>query len=390
MERGSHLAPTVTIMRAFVWMLMAATTATGEFAPQRVRFGPGVCGPVDPAYIQAATETGGQPYPVSTAEIGKSSRILEASFLPEMILWASGDREHSYAVPVDPTVARMMFSGTFDATGGSLAVIAPDGTVVQPGDGVEDTPLDCGRIITVDAPASGTWQVRMAPSGRFWLGVRAKSPLSLADAEFVEHDARADDARPVRIEGQPIAGRPATLRLSLSPAIKNPTFQLVSLAARPLETIDLQSADGLEFSGPITVPAEPFRVLVNGRDRSGIPVQRIWPGLFHGELVEVVPPAGHTVAAGTELPVTFTIRNHGPAVRLSLVSSDHRGRIVPIAPQTLALDAGTEGTAIVRLTVPAGARPGSEAGIRVTATSDAAPAVGGFNSASKTFKVIRE
>jgi hypothetical protein len=125
---------TVTIMRPIVLVLMAVISVTSGSASQRVRFGPGVCGPIDPIYIKGATETGGQPFPMSTAEIGKSARIIEASLLSETILWASGDSENSYVVPVDPTVDRMMFSGTFDATGGSLTLIAPDGTVMQQGD----------------------------------------------------------------------------------------------------------------------------------------------------------------------------------------------------------------------------------------------------------------
>ena len=55
------------------------------------------------------------------------------------------------------------------------------------------------------------------------------------------------------------------------------------------------------------------------------------------------------------MPVTFTIRNHGAAVRLRLMALDDRG-IVAVEPQTLELDAGTEGTATVRLAVPADAR----------------------------------
>jgi hypothetical protein len=284
----------------------------------------------------------------------------------------------------------MMFSGTFDATGGSLALIAPDGSVVQQSDRVEDTALNCGRIVTVDAPASGTWQVRIAPTGRFWLSVHAKSDLSLTDAEFVAHDARSAVDRLVKIQGEPIAGRPATLRVYVSSTLKSPTFQLVSLDARPLQSIDLQSTDSQEFSGAITLPTEPFRVLVTGRDESGIRAQRIWPGLFHGEVVEVLPPAGETITAGTQIPVTFTIRNHGPAVRLSLVSSDHRGKVIGVEPPALELAAGAEGIATVQLAVPADARPASEVSIRLTATGDTTAAVGGFNSASKTFTVVRE
>jgi hypothetical protein len=106
--------------------------------------------------------------------------------------------------------------------------------------------------------------------------------------------------------------------------------------------------------------------------------------------VEVIPPAGETMIAGTELPVTFTIRNHGPAVRLSLVSSDQSGKVVAVEPPALELGTGAEGIATVRVTVPADAPPTSKATIRLTASSDAPAAVGGFNSAAKTFTVIRD
>jgi von Willebrand factor A domain-containing protein 7 len=376
-------------MRPIICVLITVIAAASRAESQSVRFGPGVCGPIDPVYVKGATETGGQPFPVSAAEVGKSSRVMEASFLPEMILWASGDRENSYSISVDPTVARVMFSGTFDTTGGSLTLVAPDGTVMPQGERIEDTPLNCGRITTVEAPASGTWQVRMVPTGRFWLRVHAKSELSMTDAEFVEPGVGTESDRLVKIQGQPIASRPATLRVYVSTGIKSPKFQLVSLDARPLLALDLQSTDNREFSGSLTLPTEPFRVLVTGRDESDTQVQRIWPFLFHGEDVEVIPPAGETVIAGAEMPVTFTIRNHGPAVRLSLVSSDHSGKVVAVEPPALELAAGAEGIATVRLTVPADAPPKSKASIRLTATSEGAAAVG-FNSASKTVTVIRD
>ena len=374
-------------MRLAVWVFVAIAAASGSES-QRVRFGPGVCGPIDPVYIQTATETGGQPFPLSTAEVGKSSRLMVSSLVPELLLWASGSMEYSYSIPIDSTVARMTVSATFDATGGALALIAPDGTVIREGDRIEDTVLNCGRIITVDAPASGSWQARVTPTGRFWLKVNAKSGLSLMTAEFVEHDAAPESNRFVRIQGEPIAGRPATLRVQPSSAIRNPTFQLVAIDARPLQALDLQSADTGEFTGAVALPTEPFRVVVKGSDESGLPVQRVWHGLFHAEVIEVVPPGGEqTVAVGSEISVTFTIRNHGPAVRLRLVSSDQRGKVVAVEPPTLELGAGAEGNAAVRLSVPPDAPAKGEVSIRLTASSDPAAAIGGFNSAAKTFTV---
>lgn len=99
-------------MRLIICVLMTMITTGSASESQRVRFGPGVCGPIDPVYIKGATETGGQPFPRRTAEVGQSSRIIEASFLPDMILWASSDSENSYSISFDPTVKRVMFCRT--------------------------------------------------------------------------------------------------------------------------------------------------------------------------------------------------------------------------------------------------------------------------------------
>ena len=379
-----------TNMRLIICTSLALVCASSLVESQRVRYGPGVCGPVDPTYVKLATGTGGQPYPMSPGEIAKSPGPISSSFFKQMILWASADREHLYLIPVDATVTRMMLSGTFDGTGGAVVVTAPDGSLVQQGAGVADSPLNCGRIIVVDTPAAGNWQVRVTPTSRFWFTVRAKSDLALAHAEFVEPAGGSEPGRLVRIEAQPIAGRPSTLRVSLDSRIRNPSFRLVALDARPIQDIDLQSTDGVEFIGTIPLPHEPFRIMVSGQDESGLPVQRIRPGLFHSEPIEIVPPAGTTIAAGTAVPVAFTVRNHGPAVRLSLVAMDDHGTVVTVDPAALDLAAGAESAATVRLVVPANAQPESEATVRLTATSDPNATAGGFNSAKKTFKIVRE
>ena len=378
-------------MRVIVCASLALLCASSPAESQRIRFGPGVCGPVDPAYVMLANGTGGQPYPVSPEELGRSPALMSSSFFKHMILWASADREHSYSIPLDSTVTRLRLAGTFDGTGGRVTVTAPDGALVQQGGaGVADNVLNCGRVMVVDNPAAGNWQVRVAPTSRFWLTAEAASDLSLRGAEFVEPDAGLESGRLVRIQGQPIAGRAATLRVSIDSAIMSPTFHLVSLDAQPIQAVDLQPTDRGEFVGTIDPPGKPFRVMVIGRDQSGLMVQRIRKGLFHSEAIEVVAPAGDTITAGAALPVTFTIRNHGTSVRVSLVAADGRGKVIPVDPPALDLAAGAEGSATVRLLVPADAQPLGEASVRLTATSDATAAGGGFNSAQKTFRVIRE
>ena len=153
---GFRLASVTPNMRLIICTSLALLGASSLVESQRIRYGPGVCGPLDPSYVMVATGTGGQPFPVSPDEIPRSLGPMSSPTLKELILWASGDREHSYLIPVDSTVTRMMLAGTFDGTGGGVTVTAPDGSLVeQGGAGVEDTSMNCGRIVVVDTPKIG-------------------------------------------------------------------------------------------------------------------------------------------------------------------------------------------------------------------------------------------
>ena len=378
----------LSVLSALLLTVFAADPTSGWPAPGLQRqFGPGVCGPVDPVYLESATETGGQPFFLSRAEVMKSARIMGASSQSELMLWASGRGEKTYTVSVDPSVERATFSASFDAAGGTLTVTSPQGVEVRQDERTEDTLLNCGRVITIDKPAVGAWQLRLKPSGRFWLAAKAKSELSLTATEFVQRGGRPGHEGLFRIEGQPIAGRPAMLRVRLSSAAKNPTFGMVSVDAHLLQTVNLKPIGDEEFVGRVTLPDEPFRVVVTGLDESGAQFQRIFAALFHAAVIEVIPPTLDTLVAGTTTPIVFTIRNLGPAVNLTLVASDGRGKIVPVEPPILQLDSGSEGAATVRLAVPADALSESEASVLLTASSDHSSST---NYARKQLTVTRK
>jgi len=364
------------LLAALVFAGAAGGAAPDPARPASVsqrRFGPGVCGPVDPSYISGATATGGQLFFLSTAEISQSARLMSASFNSELLLWAGGEGAKTYSVQIDPSVKRASFSGSFDNTGGTLSVVSPDGVGVQQREKVEDTLLNCGRVVTIESPAAGLWQVAAAPSGRFWLVVHAKTELSIVSTEFVAPGGRPGHEGQFKIQGQPIAGRPARLRVALSSAAKNPAFHFVSIDAQPLLTFALPPESDDEFIGLVTLPDQPFRVMVSGVDGTGSRFQRMFPALLHAEVVEVVPSnRDDTIAAGETTPVTFTIRNLGPAVRLRLTASGARGKLQPVEPSTAQIDSEAELTVTVLVTVPADAAPGSDASVLLTAAGDGA------------------
>jgi hypothetical protein len=214
------------------------------------------------------------------------------------------------------------------------------------------------------------WQLRLAPTGRFWLKVEAKSELSLSDAEFVRLGGRPGHEGLFKIEGQPLAGKPATLRVELTSDATSPTFELVSLDARSLQTIDLQRAGDDEFVGTFVPPAGRFRVVAKGVDQIGLPFQRMRKGVFRGEVIEVIPPVAGRVTPGATTPVTFTVRNYGPPVRLTMTATGDTGTLLPVQPALMRLDQNAQGTATVRVTIPADAAPESVIQVFFTAAGD--------------------
>src|SRR5262245_9202233 len=116
-------------------------------------FGPRKCGPADPSYIRIANETGGQPFFLNPSELGASAHIMSEQSLSdrELIVWANAASENApreYIVPVDSSVKRFTISASFDREGGTLNVIAPDGTVNARPAGSEETILNCAHLLT--------------------------------------------------------------------------------------------------------------------------------------------------------------------------------------------------------------------------------------------------
>lgn len=359
--------------------LVLAGVVSGGFAPSfdlnaavQHRYGPGVCGPVDPFYIKAATMTGGQPFFLSPAEISKSRHIMSASSASELMLWAAGEGTSRYVVQIDPSVTRTSFSATFDHTGGALSVVAPDGITIQPGEKVQDSVLACGRVVTIDSPAAGAWQVAVAPTGRFWLRAHGKTELSIVSTEFVAPGGRPGHEGLFKIPGMPVAGRPAMLRVSLSSAPKRPVFQLASIDAQILEAITLEAESDDEFIGPVTLPDRPFRVLVSGVDDAGTPFQRMFPTLFTGETIEVVPSTRvDTVTAGDVAAISFTVRNVGPTAHLRFTATGAAAKLLPVEPATAELGSGSEIIVTVRVATSPDSAVGSDASVLLTAAADA-------------------
>jgi hypothetical protein len=345
----------VAVLAGTMGRAAADQTGTGR------AFGSGTCGPIDASYVRVANGTGGQPLPLGPTEVGAAAPLMAASFSAETVLWATApltSSGHTITVPVDGVTSRVAFVLSTDGSISDMAITDPSGMLVAAGTGVEAISFGCVRGFAVERPVPGEWTIQAAGAGTYWLVVHARSDLGLDDAAFVQVAGRPAHEGLFRIPGQPVAGRPATLRARVTrEEVTDATFDLVSMSGVQVQTIELSpvtaSSTEEEYVGEIAdLPGIPFRVRVSGRDRTGAVYQRVSRPAFHAATVEVVPPQMVTLARGQRTPMTVSVRSAGTPARLQIVAVLN-ATVLRVEPATLQLSANESRDVTVWAEVPA-------------------------------------
>ena len=306
---------------------------------------------------------------------------MTASFGAETVFWATAPLAaggQTMTVPVDSVTSRVAFVLSTDSSIADMSVTDPRGTPVAAGAGVDAFLFGCVRGFQVERPVAGEWTVRVAGAGAYWLVVHAKSTLGLDDAAFVHVAGRPGHEGLFTIPGQPVRGRPATLRARITREdVVDATFDLVSMSGSRLQAVDLSpvttSSTEEEYVGDIAqLPDVPFRVRVSGRDRTGAAYQRVSGPAFHAATVEVVAPQTLALVRGQRTPVAVSIRNVGARTRLQIVAV-LGATVLRVEPATLQLDTNESRDVTIWADVPASATSSSP-DLVVTAESPTDPA----------------
>ena len=355
----------------------------------------GSCSPIDPNYQKVAAATGGQVFMLDASETSKTFALVKADVRSNPVTIASSagtlGAPREYVVPVDSTQRAITFSTSVLGTHTSTKILRPSGVQVVAGDpGATVTDLSTGKIVTITSPQTGAWKVQIAGSGDFSVAVVGDSLLKFEDFQFVTLAGRVGHGGLFPIFGQPLAGRVQTGMALLSGPFNTAAFRVVSPAGDLLQTINLErgspDASVDAFTGPITTPAGPFRVVVTGVDNSGVAYQRVFSQLFQGQAVSVSSSVTtSTLAAGTTTMIPFVVRNAGSAATYQIAAADGQRFVSGVSPSTLVLEANASGIVQVSVVVPANAMQNSSDAVTVTATNAADPTV--TNGATASFTV---
>lgn len=354
----------------------------------------GSCSPIDPVYKRNTTETGGQLFVIERGQVGSIFSLVAPQVTGdfEPLLLASGllgATPLEFPIAVDTTVRRAVFSASADELGSST-LIRPDGTVVGAGDAgvsiVELTTTEfipvfpffrqfpTGRVVTIELPVAGEWKLRMQGIGDFNVAAQGNTDLSVETFQFVQH---GNPKHPgfYAVNGQPLAGLPATALARVGGPANNPTFEAVGMNGASLQPLPLETghpdADEGDYTGTFDLPATPFRVLVRGTDAAGRAFQRIVAKLIRPQVARVVVDllsVPDRLPVGVTTTLRFSILNVGPTATFDITARDDRGFVRSVSPASVVLDQNGIAAVEVGVLPPAGTPDGTSDRVTVVAT----------------------
>ena len=251
-------ATTLQVLRLAVGILVVAALGGVEVDTSANRLEPAVPSALAAAglsilpYVRITNATGGQVLPLGPSELVAAAPLMTASSGAETVFWATAplaSRSRTISVPVDGVTTRVAFVFSTDGGISDLTITIPRNDRDCCNSWCPDIRIrvraqpHCRRPLDwrVDVPRERQRQVLVRRSCE----KRARTGGCDVRADRRETGARGS----LQIHGQPVAGRPTTLRTRVTREdITDLAFDLVSMSGAPLQPVD---------SSPVTTdPAE--------------------------------------------------------------------------------------------------------------------------------------
>jgi hypothetical protein len=227
---------------------------------------------IDPTFVKGAEATGGQVFLLAPDEMVDPAVLLPASGdHPQTIYRLAGAIDpgvNEIRVPIDSSVESVVFVISVQCLQ-TAEVARPSGAPLAAGEGVTLSNSRALRTMTVKRPEPGLWTLRVAGSGNAAVVVQARSALDIADVQF----AIAGSTAFTRV---PHASVENAVIISLSAPATDVRASIVDGAFRRVAQLPLTIDASTGWYVARFIPGVPeFRVLVEGKDASGVTFQRV-------------------------------------------------------------------------------------------------------------------
>ncbi|NOS99454.1 MAG: hypothetical protein HOP29_02380 [Phycisphaerales bacterium] len=275
---------------------------------------------------------------------------------------ASGVRD--IPIVVDSTIEQLVVAVSME-TKESVTLRSPAGVLLSEGDpGVTVSNFANGCIVSIVAPQPGRWTLQAIGGGAFSMTARAASEIDALSFEFVVESGRAGHEALFPFPGQPLVGGPVLAAANVFGPFVNPSFHMISPTGDEIGVIELATGNPLaapsDFVGTVSLPDQPFLVAVSGEDGNGFPFERVFPGQFRGQSVQVttdadlpMPLSLGLLPLGAKSSPRFHVRNLGPSDTFRVTVTDNRGLVTRAEPSSVSIESGGVATVEVDVVVPA-------------------------------------
>ncbi len=247
---------------------------------------------------------------------------------------------------IDSSVEKIVLNVEMNPLG-TITLFKPDGTEASDADAdITITTTNANKFITVDSPESGKWMIRIQGNAgqSYSLDVSITSDTKIVGFNFVELKGRPAHEAFFPLDGQPLNTTEQYVMLIMAGDIKTIEIHLVSLDGNKLKKIELTeiSKDDIssEYAGKVSLPTEPFKVLVKGTDSSDLIVERLFNQVYIGQTISVkqVMEKPIIMQANKTTEVGFTILNTGVKDTFILIASKEDGSLISLDSSEITLE----------------------------------------------------
>lgn len=324
----------------------------------------GSCSPIDPAYYETASLSGGTLMLAYNTEL--ATPLLRATSNPSTrLLFSSYDTlandERRYRVNVDSAANKLtLIVGTDDIK--DIHLIDPDGVDVTHDASITKlVDFYSGATVTVETPKAGEWLFKFTGTGQTITNAYLSSPIVLHAVTPVAEAGRLAHTGLFPINGLPVLGVPGTIEATLEGAeagqleVRKLDGSLVSTHAFTPEESE-EVAEGVhKYRVPMTLDGTPVRFFVRGTDAGGVTFLRGYPTAYLAQPIRVdVEDRAFLLKPGHSRNIDFVIENHGADGDFDFRVDGPTGIVDPtfVSP-TLHIAAGGRATVAVPVTIPA-------------------------------------
>ncbi len=317
----------------------------------------GSCSPIDPAYYQTASATGGQVYLLHQSEIGSMFALVDAELQDDLATLLIRRRrvtgQETMPLPIDESVREVTISLALEDEAGvipniALALLRPDGSVVDTTD-PQASILETtgGMLIRYRLPQPGSWSLKITGSGLYTVRAFGSTSLGFDQSNFAEMAGTYAHDGFFPLPGQPTTEQLQTSILTLRGQVANPTLEVLNLDGSHHLTPDV-FGDPLNLppnslAARFSPPPSPFRLRLMGLSPGGHVVIREVGTLFRGQSLAI--EFDHPLPAlipGIPTRVRMKVRNVGNVDTVTVTALSTRAMVSAVTPLPMNIPAGAE------------------------------------------------